>query len=209
MRKMRGKPMRTPMLERPFFVVLRGLTLTVAVVAIPLAALFWKGVPPWLDKLISQDTATAASSEDDAVALPTVSVAGMPAHEMPQVSPRQERSLYSSDAPSSAVPYAPMAYTSPNVPAAPNVNGVASGATNSAAQQTLVAELEQLGAQYYRLEKWGDDGTLYRLSCLVSPPGMSHYQKHFQAIDDDSVKVLQQVIASIRQWHAEMATSEP
>lgn len=212
--------MRTPILERPFFVAIRGLTLTVFVVAIPVAALFWKGVPPWLEAAIFGPAASSAA-DDETPSLPTISLGGSPAMltassenattSPPQAALRQGRTLYSEDVAVSPVHYATtlLATEGAGSGVRENVNGHGSvhgaGVDTMATQQTLVAELERLGAQYYRLEKWGDDGNLYRLSCLVSPPGMSHYQKHFQAIDNDGAKVLAQVIAQITQWHHEMA----
>ena len=64
----------------------------------------------------------------------------------------------------------------------------------------LENRLKQLGAKYYRLEKWGSNGELYRFSCYVTPSGTQQYQKHFQAIDSDELRVMESVIRDIEHW---------
>lgn len=64
----------------------------------------------------------------------------------------------------------------------------------------LENRLKQLGAKYYRLEKWGTEGKLYRFSCYVSPSENDRYQKYFQAIDTDELQVMEQVIEEIQRW---------
>jgi len=64
----------------------------------------------------------------------------------------------------------------------------------------LEKELNVLGAKYYRLEKWGQQGDLYRFSCYVSPNPEVAYQKYFQAIDSDEIRVMQRVVNEIKQW---------
>lgn len=68
----------------------------------------------------------------------------------------------------------------------------------------LEKELKMLGAQYYRLEKWGSQGDMFRFSCYVSPSMTSRYQKYFQAIDSDEVSVMQRVLEEIKSWKARM-----
>jgi hypothetical protein len=64
----------------------------------------------------------------------------------------------------------------------------------------LENQLKQLGAKYYRLEKWGSRGELFRFSCYVSPSEPYQYQKYFQAIDTDELKVMESVIEEIKRW---------
>jgi hypothetical protein len=64
----------------------------------------------------------------------------------------------------------------------------------------LESRLKQLGAKYYRLEKWGNRGELFRFSCYVAPPGPYQYQKYFQAIDSDELRVMECVIEDIKRW---------
>ncbi|MDR1269565.1 MAG: hypothetical protein LBK82_08575 [Planctomycetaceae bacterium] len=64
----------------------------------------------------------------------------------------------------------------------------------------LESQLKQLGAKYYRLEKWGSRGELFRFSCYVSPSDSYQYQKYFQAIDSDELRVMESVIEEIKRW---------
>ncbi|MDR2763072.1 MAG: hypothetical protein LBB88_10745 [Planctomycetaceae bacterium] len=71
-------------------------------------------------------------------------------------------------------------------------------------------ELQQLGATYYWLEKWGDQGELFRFRCYVNPhgnsvvadnqPNSNKYQKYFQHIDNDQIRVMEHVIDEIKKW---------
>lgn len=64
----------------------------------------------------------------------------------------------------------------------------------------LEKELKILGAKYYRLEKWGSRGDLFRFSCYVSPSTTYQYQKYFQAIDSDELSVMRRVVEDIKHW---------
>ncbi|MDR0610761.1 MAG: hypothetical protein LBG58_11670 [Planctomycetaceae bacterium] len=64
----------------------------------------------------------------------------------------------------------------------------------------LENQLKQLGAKYYRLEKWGSRGELFRFSCYVSSSEPYQYQKYFQAIDSDELRVMESVIEEIKRW---------
>jgi hypothetical protein len=66
--------------------------------------------------------------------------------------------------------------------------------------ESLERHLKALGAKYYRLEKWGNRGELFRFACLVAPAESYSYEKHFQAIGTDPVTVMQSVIADIETW---------
>lgn len=221
------------MLERPFFVLLRGIILLAAVILIPLAAIFWKGIPTWFDKVTeaipqlfgdaessdmpeafpdlplkaqevpvatSQSTAQATRdfSPQMLAAAPQVPYAA--AHSS-RTSPVRE--LYPDRPLPSDTSYAPMSFSAAQSTSGNNAVGNNANVSLGSQQQSLVAELERLGAQYYRLEKWGTRGELYRLSCLVSPPGISHYQKHFQTVDEDCSKALINMIEQITRWHSE------
>jgi hypothetical protein len=85
------------------------------------------------------------------------------------------------------------------------VNNIHTDTAVSPAEQrqdypNLEKELNRLGAKYYRLEKWGRQGDLFRFSCYVSPNSGASYQKYFQAIDSDEIRVMQRVADEIKQW---------
>ncbi|MDR1484213.1 MAG: hypothetical protein LBT09_05275 [Planctomycetaceae bacterium] len=75
----------------------------------------------------------------------------------------------------------------------------------------IVKELQQLGATYYCLEKWGNQGELFRFRCYVNPqnntadntgnqPNNSKYQRFFQHIGNDQIRVMEHVIGEIKNW---------
>jgi hypothetical protein len=66
--------------------------------------------------------------------------------------------------------------------------------------ESLELRLKALGAAYYRLEKWGNRGELFRFSCFVTPPEPYSYEKHFQAIGVDAVATMRSVIDEIETW---------
>ena len=68
--------------------------------------------------------------------------------------------------------------------------------------ESLEHRLKALGATYYRLEKWGNRGELFRFSCFVTPSDSNSYEKHFQSIGADAVTVMRSVIAEIETWKA-------
>lgn len=79
----------------------------------------------------------------------------------------------------------------------------------------IVKELQQLGATYYCLEKWGNQGDLFRFRCYINPQNNSapnsnnqqnnnKYQKFFQHIDNDQIRVMEHVISEIKKWKSSL-----
>lgn len=66
--------------------------------------------------------------------------------------------------------------------------------------EQLAGVLRQLGATYYRLEKWGDDGGLFRFQCKMSVGGDPHVNRHFEATDADANRAIEYVVQHVRQW---------
>lgn len=66
--------------------------------------------------------------------------------------------------------------------------------------ESLEIRLKALGATYYRLEKWGNRGELFRFSCFVTPSGPYSYEKHFQAIGADAITTMRSVMNEIETW---------
>ena len=66
--------------------------------------------------------------------------------------------------------------------------------------ETLEFRLKALGAKYYRLEKWGNRGELFRFSCFVAPSEPYQYEKYFQKIGTDEITVMKAVVADIEKW---------
>ena len=66
--------------------------------------------------------------------------------------------------------------------------------------ESLELRLKVLGAKYYKLEKWGNRGELFRFSCSVPPSEPYSYEKYFQAIGTNEMMVMRTVIADIEKW---------
>ena len=66
--------------------------------------------------------------------------------------------------------------------------------------ESLEIRLKALGATYYKLEKWGNRGELFRFSCFVALADNHLHTKHFQTIGSDVVTVMQTVITDIERW---------
>jgi hypothetical protein len=181
--------------ESPFIHFLRSVTLLAALLAVPGIAIGWNHLPAGLSKSFGCSPA----------AKPAV--------------PKTEKSkLIRKDSHASTTFLSDSAFASESelggidpmvAPSAPKV------ASEAAVQQvmwepspvvtpqnfeSLEQHLKALGATYYRLEKWGNRGELFRFSCFVTPSEPYAYEKHFQAIGADAVSVMRSVIAEITAW---------
>ncbi len=63
-------------------------------------------------------------------------------------------------------------------------------------------QLRRWGATYYKLEHWSDQGSLYRFHCRMSIDGLKHYNRHFEAVADDPVAAMHDVLEQVRAWRA-------
>jgi len=66
--------------------------------------------------------------------------------------------------------------------------------------ESLGLRLKALGATYYKIEKWGNRGEFFRVSCFVALSENHSHTKYFQAIGTDAITVMQTVIADIERW---------
>jgi hypothetical protein len=66
--------------------------------------------------------------------------------------------------------------------------------------QSKAAPLQQLGAVEYTLEKWGDSGRLYRFRCLVAFDSSPGNRRHFEAVDEDGARAVEEVVRQVRLW---------
>ena len=62
--------------------------------------------------------------------------------------------------------------------------------------------LRELGATYYVLESWGDQGRLYRFRCRMPVAGSANYTRHFEATDADALTAMGKVLADVEAWRA-------
>ena len=179
--------------ESPIMTFVRGSTLLAVLVALPGIAICWNHLPkdPWSESPSSQPPSKTNKTQLF----------------RKNSSEATDVSLF---APESAYPPLPEIQMEPM--AAQPMPMVASDGTIQQVSweqsqteppqhfESLALHLKMLGATYYRLEKWGNRGELFRFSCFVAPSESYSYEKHFQAIGADAVTVMQSVIAEIEQW---------
>ncbi|HET6880359.1 MAG TPA: hypothetical protein VFI31_09400 [Pirellulales bacterium] len=67
--------------------------------------------------------------------------------------------------------------------------------------------LRQLGAVYYRLEMWGNDGAFYRCSCSVPLSARGRAVRHFESIEAAPSQAIEAVIKQVESWRAKRAGS--
>lgn len=68
--------------------------------------------------------------------------------------------------------------------------------------QDIQTELDQLGANYYRLESWGNSPRLFRFHCTVAIKiGQSEYSQRFEATGNSPEAAMQQVHTDVQSWH--------
>ncbi|MDR0327879.1 MAG: hypothetical protein LBI05_06245 [Planctomycetaceae bacterium] len=187
--------------ESPFIHLLRSVTLLTALLAVPGIAIGWNHLPagfsksfgcspaakpaaPKIEKskITHKDShASATPLSDSAFASETMGLGGIDTM----------ISLPTPKVASEAMP--------PEV-AVQQVAWEHSPAAVAQNFESLEQHLKALGATYYRLEKWGNRGELFRFSCFVTPSEPYLYEKHFQAIGADAVSVMRSVIAEITAW---------
>lgn len=68
--------------------------------------------------------------------------------------------------------------------------------------QDIQAALDQLGANYFRLESWGNSPRVYRFHCTVAIKiGQSDYSQRFEATGDSPEAAMRQVHTDVQTWH--------
>lgn len=66
----------------------------------------------------------------------------------------------------------------------------------------VMDRLRELGAVYYLLETWGNDGQRFRFHCKMAVAGNPSYTRHFEAIDRDALQSMARVLAEVEAWRA-------
>jgi len=62
--------------------------------------------------------------------------------------------------------------------------------------------LRELGATYYRLETWGDQGQLYRFQARMAFNGNADYVRHFEVTDSDPLTAMVRLLNQVETWQA-------
>jgi hypothetical protein len=63
--------------------------------------------------------------------------------------------------------------------------------------------LRDLGATYYLLEAWGNDGGLFRFHCKMAIAGNAQLNRHFEATDPDPLRAMERVLTQVEAWKSE------
>lgn len=71
----------------------------------------------------------------------------------------------------------------------------------------LLARLEQLGAVDPQLAAWGSSGNLYRFCCRAAPAGSPRYARHFEAVAQQPLAAVEQVVSKVEAWRSEQGAS--
>lgn len=61
-------------------------------------------------------------------------------------------------------------------------------------------KLRDLGANYYLLENWGDQGECYRFHCRIAVAKGGNFTKHFEATDAQPLGAMTRVLADVEAW---------
>ncbi len=60
--------------------------------------------------------------------------------------------------------------------------------------------LRELGATYYLLETWGDQGQYYRFHARMAVGGSPDYVRHFEATETDALQAMVAVLRQVERW---------
>jgi hypothetical protein len=67
--------------------------------------------------------------------------------------------------------------------------------------EAIQRRLRELGAIYYALEPWGNEGN-YRFSCRIAISGNSLYTRYFEATAQDGFTAMVKVLRQIEDWRS-------
>ena len=185
--------------ESPFIHFVRSITLLAILVAVPGIAIFWNHLPkdpmhPLGQKAMTPKTEEMQFSHRDS---------GESAMPVAVYAPESVYPSLQETFPAPAIS-PPTPKVASEVPIQQTIQQAAWEPARTAASpqdfESLELRLKALGATYYRLEKWGNRGELFRFSCFVTPSEPYAYEKHFQAIGADAVTTMLSVIAEIETW---------
>jgi hypothetical protein len=69
--------------------------------------------------------------------------------------------------------------------------------------------LRDLGADYYLLENWGNQGECYRFHCRIAIANSANFTKHFEATDNQPLGAMTRVLADVESWRRGGSAREP
>ena len=166
--------------ESPIITFVRGITLLATLIAVPGIAIFWNHLPK---DFANKSTPMPQKVEETQNFLKDTGESAYP-------------SLWATQ------PEPALSLSAPPVSSDAAIRQVSWEQPTEIPQdfEALILRLKALGVTNYCLQHWGNQGELFRFSCFVTPSESYSYERHFQAIDTDAVKVMRSVIAEIEQW---------
>lgn len=66
--------------------------------------------------------------------------------------------------------------------------------------ESLLEQLRSWGAAEYTLEKWGNNGQLYRFRCAMALTESDELTRQFEAVAADPVGSIEQVVGEVASW---------
>jgi len=66
----------------------------------------------------------------------------------------------------------------------------------------VLDRLRELGATYYLLETWGNEGQRFRFHCKLAVGGTPSFPRHFEATDRDALQAMARVLGEVEAWRA-------
>ncbi|MHB8901880.1 MAG: hypothetical protein ACYC6Y_24250 [Thermoguttaceae bacterium] len=118
---------------------------------------------------------------------------------MPSASP----SAYSAAEPPREIPGSPQALpATQNSPARGSMHLAEALGGASTVDQFVHIErrLRELGAEYYLLENWGNQGECYRFHCRIAVTNSPNFTRHFEATDSQPLGAMTRVLAEVESW---------
>jgi hypothetical protein len=82
-------------------------------------------------------------------------------------------------------------------------SATASAGWESGRMPELLARLEEIGGVNPQLGAWGTSGQLYRFSCRARLADSPSFSRHFEAVAEEPLAAVEQVVASVEAWRAE------
>lgn len=168
-------------------VLLRGFVLLTFLVVMPLLAV--PAVGKWYDAWLLGElkpgaTVVEAHRPSDEAAEPTVLVNGVS-----DVSPAAMLDSASETA-------------SPSLPASSSPALGAATVSSGDQFEAIPKRLQELGAEYLKLESVAEEDLQYRFRCTVPLPGSETYGRQFHATAADPVEAMRHVLAQVESWQA-------
>ena len=66
--------------------------------------------------------------------------------------------------------------------------------------RSIEQRLRELGATYYLLETWGDEGELFRFQGRIAVMEDPSCQRYFEAVDREPLVTMRRVLAQVEAW---------